>query len=494
MDFLDPRKRRHHSIRLMIGYVLMAIAIILTAYLLVYWAYGYSYDSKSGQVVENGLLFVDSDPGSAQIFLNGQDRSTTSARLNLQAGNYELILKKDGYQDWQRKFLLNEHNVLRITYPLLVAKQPKIDQLKSYTNSPAVLSSSPDRRWLVVLPQNGQLSPTFEMFDTANPAKAPQSLSLPSSVLNGAGRPGSNLSVIEWADDNDHLLLKHIYDGGIEFILFDRNSPAASVNLNRHFNSNPTDVSLVDKSAERLYLHNQTDGSLLTGTIAQANLQNLIKEVLAFKSIDTNLVFYVTAQGAPTGEVAAKIWEDGRDYQVTTFKSGSKYFVEAARSGSHWYYVAGSDKSGRLNLYRDPLDSLKNQAIAKAKPMLALTNSSPQNLRFSANSRFIGAQDGQKLSVYDTDTESRFQVNLTVNLAEPLKWMDGHHWLGLSDGMILMMDFDSQNQYAVAPSAKSEAVFDKDYNRMFNLVTAADGKSTILQMTDLRAGQDLPND
>src|SRR3990167_6869978 len=68
MDFLDPRKRRAHHIRLMIGYGLMAVAIVLTATILVYWAYGYGFNTKTGGVVENGLLFVDSahHPGGAR--------------------------------------------------------------------------------------------------------------------------------------------------------------------------------------------------------------------------------------------------------------------------------------------------------------------------------------------------------------------------------------------------------------------------------------------
>ena len=120
MDFLDPRKRRAHNIRLIIGYVLVAIVIGLATVIIVYGANGYGINTKTGQIVQNGLLFADSNPGGSEIYLNGTDKNTkTAARLILPAGNYTLTLKKDGYRDWTRQFTLSEQSVARYVYPLL---------------------------------------------------------------------------------------------------------------------------------------------------------------------------------------------------------------------------------------------------------------------------------------------------------------------------------------------------------------------------------------
>src|SRR5260221_190217 len=101
MDFLDPKKRRAYHIRLIVGYILVAIVIGLGTIIIVYGANGYGINTKTGQIVQNGLLFVDSKPGGAEIYLNNADQHTTSsARLVLPAGNYTLTLKKPGYRDW----------------------------------------------------------------------------------------------------------------------------------------------------------------------------------------------------------------------------------------------------------------------------------------------------------------------------------------------------------------------------------------------------------
>lgn len=141
MDYLDPRKRRAHNIRLIVGYVLVGIVIGLATYIIDAGANGYGLNVKTGQIIQNALLFTDSKPGGAEIWLNGQDRNAkTSARLILPAGNYTLTLKKDGYRDWSRKFVLSEQSVGRYVYPFLFPVKPVITNLKSYQSLPGLVT------------------------------------------------------------------------------------------------------------------------------------------------------------------------------------------------------------------------------------------------------------------------------------------------------------------------------------------------------------------
>lgn len=494
MDFLDPRKRRHHQIRLMIGYFLTAIAIVLTATILVYWAYGYSLDTKTGNVVENGLLFVDSKPGGASIYLNGKSQNaTTASRLNLNAGNYDLSLKKDGYRDWRRQLVLSEHSVVRVIYPLLIPKEIKSQTIKGYSSSPTLMTQSIDQRWLLVLvPTSDPKAPIFEMYETAKPTQPPQLLNFPGTLLTNTDKPGSALSAVEWSVDNNHLLLRHNWNGGVEFIIFNRANPAVSVNLNRLFQINPSDAALFNRRADQVYLHNQ-DGSLVLANLTNTTSQTLLKQVTSYKSLESGPLLFLTTEGAPAGQMSAKILENAKQFSLASLPLGNRYIAEAAQFQSHWYYIVGSDKSSRLAIYKDPLNGLKDPALGKAEPLVALINSAAQSVQFSANFRFIGGQNGQKLSVYDIENKTRYQFSLTFAPAEPLKWMDGHRWIARVDGSILIMDFDSQNQYKLSPTASGEAYFDRDFSRMFNLRTAADGNSTVLQLTDLRIGSDLPH-
>src|ERR1041385_1197257 len=215
MDFLDPRKRRAHKIRLIIGYLLTAVAIGLASVVLYFAATGISINTKTGEIVQNGLLFVDSHPGAADVILNGKAiNSKTASRLVLPAGGYDLRLKKDDYRDWQRKFVLEQGSVARYVYPFLFPAKPVTAALKNYSSPPPIFSQSPDRHWLLVEePSSDPDSVVFDEYDTANFSLPAVQLSLPADLITNAGLDGNYLAVVEWSTDNNHILLEHGFAG-----------------------------------------------------------------------------------------------------------------------------------------------------------------------------------------------------------------------------------------------------------------------------------------
>lgn len=491
MDFLDPRKRRHHNIKLMIGYSLTAIAIGLTSVILVYGANGYGINTKTGDIIQHGLLFVDSKPGGASIYLNNKIQSnTTSARLVLPAGSYDLTIKKTGYRDWNRKFTLTEQSISRFVYPFLFPVILNPQNLKIYGSLPPLATQSPDKHWLLI-----QSSPadskalTFDMYDLTKIDQAPAVISLQASLLSGDGL--HSLKAIEWTGNSNQLLLKHSFSGGSEFIVLNRTDPAQSFNVNRTFGVNPSQVSLHNKKTDQLYVYDQTNKSLALGDVARSSLQPLLKDVLAYKSYGSDLLSYVTDQKVAAGQVMARIWENGKTYPLYTFASGSIYLLDAAQFQGHWYYVAGSDKANRINIYKDPLSGIKDPQTARAIPLIALPNSGANNLTFSDKNRFIGVETGQKFAVYDIEVQSRYQYDLAAPLNAQMHWMDDYRYIGLSNGSIFVMDYDGVNQQRLDTTTDpNDIFFSKDYNQMFALAAVDSGVA--LQRTDLRAGGDLP--
>lgn len=496
MDFLDPRKKRAYRIRLMVGYVLMAIAIGLGAVILVYGAYGYSLNTKTGQIVQNGLLFVGSQPGGADIYLNGKaQNATTAARLILPAGNYSLSLKRSGYHNWQRSFVLDEHTISRYVYPFLFPVKPLITPLKAYPDSSRLISQSPDRHWLLVESTSSPGIVSFDEYDTGKLIPLNKSIILPPALLTNTSLPGSSLSEVEWSSDNNHLLLKHTYQGGNEFIILDRADPANSINVDKLFNTAPTQVNLRNKKIDQLYIYSQTTATLQQGDTGKATLgPTLLSHVLAYKPYGNNLLSYVTDNKMPAGKAQARIWDSGKTYPLYTFNSGSVYLVDAAQFQGHWYYIAGSDTTEGVNLYKDPLDGLRDPAIAKALPFLSFKQLGASKVSFSTNARFIGVQSGQKLGVYDGETQTRYQYIVQVPFIAPLQWMDGHRWLGSSGGVVLAMDYDGTNRQLLVPTTDARGgYFSRDFNHLFVLAPpSGSGSSVEFQTVDMRAGADLP--
>lgn len=499
MDFLDPKKRRAYHIRLYVGYVLVAIVIGLATYIIGQAVSGYGLDVKTGQIVQNGLLFVDSKPGGAEIFLNGQDQNSTSpARLVLPAGNYTLKLTKAGYHDWSRKFTLGEQSVARYQYPFLFPDNPRISSYpKTYASQPPLITQSPSQKWLLIEdPAASSAVPTFDQYDTTTLDKATPavtSVAMPAGLLTNYSA-GSVLTEVEWSTDNNNLLLRHDFSGGSEYIVFNRDTPSKSFNVNTTFGVTPDGVKLYNKGVDKLYIYDKSAATLsLADTGAKSVAAPFLRHVLAFQPYGKNLVNYVTDNNEPSGTVAAKIWDSGKTYSLNEFTGGGTDLINAAQFQGHFYYADGSDKSGRIFIFKDPEDTAKDPSIGKASPELALSITGADKLKFSDNARFIGSEAGQDFAIYDMETQTSYQYTLADPLAAEMHWMDGHRFIGQSGGNIFIMDYDGLNKHSIAPTLlPAGGYFSADYNHLLTITPSDDKTSFVLRDIDMRAGKDLP--
>jgi hypothetical protein len=496
MDFLDPRSFRKHKIRLVIGYVLIAIAIALGTIILVYATYGYGINTKTGDIVQNGLLFIDSKPGGADIYLNNKPvNQATSARLVLPAKNYDLLIKKAGYQNWERKFTLDEHTISRYVYPFLFPAKPVAQSLKSYTAMPPLFTQSPDHHWILAQEPDTAVKPTtFDQFDSSDFTKPVVPLTLPANLLTKAGSNLGTLTEVEWSTDNNHLLLKHDYSGGSEFIILDRNDPAKSININKLLGVAPAQIVLRNKKVDSLYVYMQDGGALYQVDMGKPALTTpLLKNILAFKSYGNNLITYITQTRLPAGKAQARIWNNGRNYPLYAFNAGEKYFLDVASFSGHTYFTAGSSTDERANIYKDPLGDIQSSDLGRATPMMALRTHGASEISFSDNARFIALEGGQNFAVYDLETSNEYQYSIQSPLTTPIDWMDGHRLIGTSNGNVFVMDYDSTNQHTLVPTATNiGAFFSRDYNQMYTLAPIAGTSNVSYERIDMRAGTDLP--
>lgn len=149
MDFLDPRRRRAHRRRLMIGYALMAVLVAIGTMVVLYQAYGFDIDRKTGTLIQNGIVYVDSKPKGARIFLNEvEQRNSTDTRMVLPAGTYNVRVELENYRHWERTFNLEGGEIERLVYPLLIPNQFVTTDVNQYNLFPGISTQSPDRRWL----------------------------------------------------------------------------------------------------------------------------------------------------------------------------------------------------------------------------------------------------------------------------------------------------------------------------------------------------------
>ncbi len=61
-----------------------------------------------------GLLRVNSIPEGARVFINGEKHGRTPLEIRLKAGEYDLKLKKKGYEPWQQEIDIQRRETVRI--------------------------------------------------------------------------------------------------------------------------------------------------------------------------------------------------------------------------------------------------------------------------------------------------------------------------------------------------------------------------------------------
>lgn len=473
MDFLDPKAKRRHTITLIIGYGLMAVLIGIATFILVYSAYGFDVDRKTGQVIQNGLVFVDSAPDAATIrFNNDVQKDRTNSRFALPSGQYDLQIQKTEYREWRRKFELKGGAVERFTYPMLILNNLSPQQLVPYTAMPRLTTQSPDRRWLLLADGNALSSFTEYDLNTVDNNEQPQqrTFSVPSDLLS-QGEGVHLFELVEWSNDNKHFLIKHSYATGSEFVIISRDNPAESININRLLNQNPTKITLRDKKYDQWYLYTAEGGVLQTGDTKKV-ITPVLTNVSSFKSHDTDTLLY--AQPTADGKYQrVTLIQDGKEPYVVKDVPNGAVMLDIARYDSNWYVVVGVDAEKKAYVYRNPLTVLQKKDGTKPTPRSVLKLSGPlTQVSFSKNTRFIMAQSGQQFAVHDAEYNRNYNYTIAQPLDPAVKvdWMDGHRLLGRSNGNAVMFDFDGMNLQSLVPFLPAApVVFDRDYTVVYSI-------------------------
>lgn len=479
MDFLDPKNRKAHRRRLFIGYGLMAIALAMATLLIALLTSGYDLDRSTGQVIQNGLVIIDSHPVSANITVDNEPKGRTDQRLVFPEGIHTVSLKQDGYRSWQHKITLEGSSIEQLVYPFLFPEKLQTKALTTYAAQPHLLSQSPDRRWLVV--QDASKFGQFELYDLNDKQNPHTILTLPSDTLTAAAGEHTYKEV-EWASDNTNVLIEHTWSGGTEYVLLDRANSLRSINVTKLFpDYTGFHISLRDKKPDQFYLYGPQTHALLSASLSNKVPVPMLAHALQFKGYKDDTVIYINENKE------VHLLQRGKDYLIRSLTEAPTYLLDYAEFSSKAYLVCGSPTDGRTYVYVDPLRSLTRVPAKAPQPLRVLIVDHPEFVSFSAIARFVAVQSGSKFAVYDAETGRQFRYDIGVAVPEHQKatWMDGHRLVTVGDSKTVVFDFDGLNQQTLsATSPGTHAYFNRDYDAFFAFTTKSD--KVEFQRTELR--------
>ncbi len=483
MDFLDPKKQKAHSIRLIIGYILIGFMLLLATVILVYQAYGFGID-RHGRIIRNGLVFVSSVPSDADIYVNGERKARTADTLVLPAGPYVFEIKREGYRTWKRAVTVEGGTVQRFDYPLLFAETLETKTAKQYA-APGLATQSPDLRWLLV---QSNTPDVFDLFDMNSSTPTPTAFTIPLEILS-VDTTTIGWQEVEWSKNNRHVVLRRLFtksgQESSEYILVDRENASASRNLSVLLGFTPTVLELRDKAYDQYFVFDQPNGTLFTASLEQPTPRPYLSNVLAFTSDGTETVLYVTDQEAPPGKALIRIRQGEDSYTIRQVASdAAPYMLDLARYSGAWYVAAGASGEDKIYVYKNPVDTLRSSNSDVLVPVHILKTVHPTYVMFAPGARFVLAENGQDFAVYDIKNNKGYAYEIGLPIDSALGhavWIDGYHLATTSGGQTLVFDYDGTNNQILSPTSQSSLpYFGREYRQLYTITP--DNRLTVTEL------------
>ncbi|MFO0862654.1 MAG: PEGA domain-containing protein [Candidatus Saccharibacteria bacterium] len=426
---------------------------------LVYFAQGYSYDFKSGQIRNSGLVLIDSHPNGASISLNGKSISdkTPYRYDNATGGDISVNLQKNGYRDWTTKQTVVPGEVTFIEYPLLLPDNLPRQQIAE----PVTLSGlNNDFEHKKAVSVSGQKD---VYFITEN-GTATRIYSAGVNTIDSA----------EISPDGNRALIRQTNtDSSINQILVSTNG-ATVINLTAEYGFVFSNLQFSPQnSADLFWLEN--------GLVRKIDTNN--------KSISSALLSDVISYSLSRDRIIATL--------PGTIPSLTNMIVSTNLSGSDRYDVAAL-----------PADTLGYNAIlvhSRFHTYLAvLANSEPKKLyyiyeplsrnalpfKIADNVTFFSASPKQKFLTYlttdgihsiDLETNREYHHALDTKPITAINWFDDYHVILQAGTVGTIIDFDGYNQQVITTNSTPGYLLPNDSKSLLYLDLAKGMEKVFLE-------------
>lgn len=481
MDFLDPIKTKQHKIILFTGYFFLTVMSGLITLLMYYFVnYGYGFN-QGGQFIRNGLLFISSQPHPAQIYLNGVlNSASTNRHLFIPEGVYNISLKRAGYNTWNRSVEVDGGQVSHFDYPLLIPTILNSTKIKTFSTTPEYFSESDNHNRLIIGYQD--TSNYFEVYDISNTSSSlVGKFNIPDSVLTDPSAQAT-YKVIQWSDDNTHVLLERDYGNGSEFIVLNTVDPTQTINLKKYQDNFKIDsVTLNNRKYNQFYMYSSVSKNLYELNYSDPNSQPSIVLSNIYTAIDYtgNGVFYVTKDSNNPNLVDFDILFSSNTYIVKKLAMGDNYLLADDIYNSVPYVVLGVSDQNKVYIYKDPIAQINSNSNSDPIPNQVLAVKGVNYLSFSTGKQYIMAENGSQFGVYDISNDhgynftSKYPIDADQGHAE---WMDKSRISYVSNSKVVIFEYDyNYNQVLNKGYSSFQTVFDSNDDYFYKLVQESNG-------------------
>ena len=472
MHYVNNEDKTRQAIQRFIVYGVLGAVVFSMSFLLVLAVRGYDIDRSTGQVINNGLIVIESDPRDATVYVNGvEERSTTPTELPLPEGDYEIRIKKDGYLDWVNTISLDAFAVNRINYPLLLPEQIETNSFGS-ASQPSILAIDPSGEQLIIGGQSKTL-PRIRLFQAQGTAASAQSFDLRTVLTQNSEQEYGTTSMVGWRADERALFLRHFSDDIDELVLIDLRNHSNSRNLNTQFNNNFADVVMSGNTNRFLDV---VDGDARLHRLQQNTSELLLPNATQVHEADNQDIFVINNDGTRL----SRSQDDGTTFATLVDDIEKGAFVATTRfDGSQ--YVALRRGANQVVIYRDMQDSL---VAANTPEKIISTNTEVASFEFTAEGQFLLVQSEDEQITFDLATNNEFDISLES--VDRMGWLDGHRLYAIRSDMMYLLDFDGTNLHEITSAIASHApIADGETEYIYSVSNSSITGQNFVQRSDV---------
>lgn len=473
---MSKKKQNNPMLKKLIAvYFIMTMAVIGIVCMIVLIVMGFGFDPSKGQIEQYSFLHFGSSPSGATISVNEEALSSkTPSKKATSAGKYDVVLSKNGYEDWQKTVETKAGVISWLNYALLVPKNRKVESVLTYDSIHNSLAS-PKKQNIIV--QEKIDVPSFDLVDISSDDIKMAKITIPLDTYSESSteKISHKFEMIKWNPDDRYVLIRHYFNDKDEWLVLDIQNVSDTKNITKTLNLSIKSIDFSDSSGRKFYALESNDIrklDLLAGTISKP----LVSDVDSFQVSDDGIISFVGVPNKEKDTQVAGIYIDNNEksYNLRTTKVSADLHISTA----HYFkedYVAISE-GDKVDVWGGSYPNVNSKDASSLNIIKSYDLKSPvKHLAFSPSGEYVFSRsDDDSILNYDLEYGNLYEFKIDkINQDSKVKWLDNNYLWSDSGSSLTMREFDGGNVHEINKSLTGQDVVltdKKNYLYSFNKV------------------------
>lgn len=454
-----------------LGYIFLALGVVVMTFALVAYGNDYTYDWQTGQIVQRGHVILASLPSRIKVKADGKQLNDGTPYQGVwDVGQHTFELAKEGYRGWKKTVSVVAGQVTLINYALLVPNEPRraVQDTRDQMLSPVV---STDRRHVAYIVPGTNSSLYIMDVGSAQPVKQYQARSASGEV------PAEQLESVAWSDDASHVLIRSKIGPTVTYRIMAAGG-GEIINLTDTFKFDFTGIGFSAYNWRQLYWISP-EGLRRVDVDSRSVSAVLADNVSQFWPAGDRILYVRKIQAVPS------LWSVDR--------SGRQQQLIAALPVSDSYSVAYANFDGNDELAVVPKNvkvGTLYRNIFSDNPTTRVIARDVENASFSPDGHLVVFYSGVKQVAYDLKRndligdDASYEWRDQPDSLTSLTWFDNYHLLSVRGGKLYLSEYDGFNVVELASLAGTLAMPTNDYKSVLHISPA--GTAMALTLTEIR--------